>query len=115
MLRIIGIAAASCALAVAITENADAASTNCPVNAGTGYVDCLSFLNPGLESVRALHTSGRPYRFRLHRPSTSSYWGWWEYNDTNRHIIPLALNGTIVGQVNNRGSGTPSVYNVVLE
>lgn len=104
-------ATAAAALGV-LTQSAAANPVNCAVNAPVGYVNCLNFADPVEASVRALHVSGRPYRFQLHRAATASTWGWWEYNDGNHHFIAANLSGTITAQVDNRGTGTPSVYEV---
>lgn len=107
------VAAGAVALGIA-ASSATANPVSCPVNAAGGFVGCLSYANPTQESVRALHASGLPYRFQLLRPSTSSVWGWWQYNDLDYHLIPLSLAGTIVAQVDNLGSGNPSVYVVAM-
>ena len=88
---------------------------NCLVNASGGSVNCLSFANPSTETVKANPAAGLPYRFQLHRPSTSSTWGWWEYNDLDYHVVPLSLSGTIVAQVDNRGTANPASYWVAME
>lgn len=107
---------ALCAAAVALgASQAAGISVNCNVNASGGYANCLSFSAPSQEAVQAYHTAGLPYRFQLHRPATSTLWGWWQYNDRAVHVIALSLSGTIVAQVDNMGSANPAAYWVAME
>ena len=92
-----------------------AASTNCNVNASGGYANCLSKSNPSAEAVKAWHSAGLAYRFRLHRFSTGSSWGYWQFNDLNYHVVSLGLGGAITAQVDNRGSANPASYYVSLQ
>ncbi|MDX6555296.1 MAG: hypothetical protein QOD86_1491 [Miltoncostaeaceae bacterium] len=91
-----------------------ASSVTCSVNASVGYVTCLSYTNPGYEQVRALGSSGVPYRFQLRRASDGATWGAWQYSDTSVHVKVLQLTGTIRAQVDNLGTGNPSSYAVEM-
>jgi hypothetical protein len=91
-----------------------ASSATCGVNASGGYVTCLSYANPSYEQVRALQSSGLPYRFQLRRASDGATWGAWQYSDTSTHIKVLHLSGTIRAQIDNRGNGNPSSYAVEM-
>ena len=87
-----------------------AAATNCNVNASGGYKNCLTTSNPSTEIVKGWHGAGTPYRWKLHRFSTGSSWGYWQYNDLNYHVLSLGLGGSITSQVDNRGSANPASY-----
>jgi hypothetical protein len=110
------VAIALCALAVVLMPAglARAASTNCAVNASGGFVNCLSYGSPSSEQAKAWHAAGLPYRFQLHRPSDGAIWGYWEWSDLSYHVVFLNLSGTIVGQIDNRGSANPASYFVEL-
>jgi len=110
----LAIVAAVAGTAGAAVHALAASSTTCSVNASAGYVTCLSYTNPNYEQVRALQTSGLPYRFQLYRASDGATWGSWQYSDTSTHIKVLHLSGTIRAQIDNRGTGNPSSYAVEM-
>lgn len=114
MRRVAVAVALALALLGLMATTAGATSTNCAVNASGGYKNCLSFLNPGAEQVKAWHTSGLPYRFQMVRFSDGAVWGWWQYNDLNYHAYALSVSGTITSQVDNMGTGNPSSYYVEM-
>lgn len=82
------VATGAAALGLLLPSSAAANPVTCNVNASAGYVNCLTFTNPSVERVQALHTTGLRYRFQLQRASPAATWGWWEYNDLDTHIIP---------------------------
>ena len=105
--------AAAAVLAVAAPQ-AQAASTNCAVNASGGFINCLAVSNPSGELVDANQASGTPYRIQFVRFSDGAKWGWWQYNDTLQHVFGFGLNGLITAQVDNLGTGNPSSYYVEM-
>lgn len=107
--------AASAAALGIIAPSAVANPVNCAVNASGGYINCLTFSNPDAEAVQAFHDTGLPYRFQLQRPATASTWGWWQYNDRLVHVVGLSLTGSITAQVDNLGTGNPSVFKVQMD
>lgn len=109
MLKRIALLAAAFLLMIVASAGA-VVNNNCPVNASTGYVGCISLANPNGEVVKAWHASGLQYKWQLVRPSDGGRWGAWTYNDLSYHAFTLSLSGTIVGQVDNQGSGNPSAY-----
>ena len=91
-----------------------ASSTNCPVNASVGYVNCLSYSGPGYEIAKAHHAAGLAYRFQLHRPADGAKWGYWQWNDLDYHTVFLNLSGSITAQVDNLGTANPASYYVEM-
>jgi hypothetical protein len=110
-IRLAAVAVVAGALGAA---HALAASSTCSVSASAGFATCLSFTNPDYEQVRALQSSGLPYRFQLRRASDGATWGWWQYSDLNRHVHLLHLSGTIRAQVDNRASSGSASYAVEM-
>lgn len=89
-------------------------STNCSVNASGGYANCLYYSGPGYEVAKAHHGAGLPYRLQLHRPADGARWGYWQWSDLNYHTVSLNLAGTVVAQIDNRGSANPASYYVEM-
>lgn len=108
------VATGAAALGLLLPSSAAANPVTCNVNASAGYVNCLTFTNPSVERVQALHTTGLRYRFQLQRASPAATWGWWEYNDLDTHIIPVSASGDITAQIDNRGSANPAAYKVSM-
>lgn len=111
--RRLAVLAAVAGLAVAAPQ-AGAISTNCSVNASAGFVNCLALSTPSAESVKSNQASGTPYRFQLVRFSDGARWGWWQWSDTNYHVVGIAPSGVITAQVDNLGTGNPNTYYVEM-
>ena len=97
----------------ATSERALSAWIPCSVPAAGGYHNCLNAGNPSSEGVKADASAGVPYRFQLARFSDGARWGWWEWNNTDYHIVLISISGTITAQVDNRGA-TNSTYNIEM-
>lgn len=110
-LRAAGVLLAGVALGAAMAWGASAI---CPVAASGGFANCVSDNDPVVHAVQANAAGGTPYRFQLHRPSTGSVWGWWQYNDTSVHVFTISIAGLVTGQVDNRGAGTVN-YGVIVD
>lgn len=108
MLRATIIAALSLLTFGASTHMATAAFTTCTVPLTGGYHNCLSATNPSSEAVKAGSAAGTPYRFQLTRFSDGARWGWWEWNNTDYHIVLISISGTVTAQIDNRGSANAS-------
>ena len=111
------VAAIACAALIvlaAMAGSAQAAATNCPVNASGGFINCLFYAGPSSETAKSWHGAGLPYRFQLHRGSDGAFWGPWQWADMAYHVVFLNLSGTIVAQIDNQGSANPASYWVEL-
>lgn len=87
---------------------------SCNVNASGGYANCLTFMSPTFETVKANHSAGTPYRFRLYRPLDGGSWGPWNYSDLAYHTVPLSVSNNITEQVDNVGTANPGNYYVEM-